>query len=802
MKQLRVWICLMVIIGLGLGFWRLQIDVDVFNLLPTESRMVDGLKLFQRNFGSSQELIISLRATDAQKAEEAVRSLARNLETSGLTSRVIWRSPMQGDPAQLGELLAYSWYNQPPDKFGHLVGKLQAGRLAGTINDTIERMATSLQPQEVARLSYDPLALSDLAVNISTLAVGAGADPFASVDGRFRIMFVSAPYDHAGFWTYRNWMARVSERIASWRESLPLEDPFTIRITGNPAFVTETGSSLMKDILLAALGTLCMVAGLFWIVHRRWIPLLWLVSLLICVLAATISLGSFILGPLNAVSLGFAAILLGLAADYGLILYQEFRVHPKDSPARIRNTIAPSILWASLTTAGAFFMIGLSSLPGLTQLGILVGIGILVAAGIMLIAFLPPVARRVRPGLKHGEENRWSSGILSLGSRPAWIFSIVAAGTCLAVLVSRFPSVDYGTTNLGPKESSAMKALQEIQRDIGGHDDELWLIVDGADEGEVARRLVSTSKMLEHSVDQKLLADYSLPKAVWPRPDAQQVNREQARRAAARFPAVKETALRAGYLDDSLALTEHTFAAWKRFSETEGVVWPSHPGSKWVFQKFAGNDSGRLLVLGRLEAAPVATQAGLRELAARINDETGGLLFGWSLLSESLLGIMERDVRRVLIPMGIVLLLLLGTAFRNAGEVTLSIVTLGFSLLCLMSIMTLAGWSWNLMNVMALPLLFGAGVDYSIHIQFAMRRYRGDMTQVRQTVGRAILLCGASTAAGFGSLGFATNAGLASLGRVCAAGIIITSLIAVFLLPAWWRTLQRKSQNAIILEVP
>ena len=800
MKRTRVWICLAALIGLGLGFWRLQIDVDVFNLLPTESRMVDGLKLFQKNFGSTQELIISLRTEDPEKTEQATRSLAEALKRSGLTSRVIWRSPMRGDPAQLDELLAYSWYNQPPEKFQLLIQNLQAARLADTIEETIERMATSLQPQEVARLSYDPLALSDLAANISTLAAGAGEDPFASRDGTFRIMFVSALHDTAGFWSYRTWLGEVSERIATWQRSLPFGDPITIRFTGNPAFVSETGSSLMKDILLAAVGTLLMVAGLFYLVHRRWIPLLWLVALLMLVLMVTVALGSLVLGTLNAVSLGFAAILMGLAADYALILYQEFRVQPEKSPTRIRKTVAPSILWAALTTAGAFFMIGLSSLPGLTQLGILVGVGILVAAGIMLMVFLRPIAKRVRPGSNGGREHHWVSRALSLESRPAWIFTILAAGACLAVLVSRLPAVDYGTRNLGPKESSAMAALQEIQRDIGGHDDDLWLIVDGADEGEVARRLVSTGKMLDRSIDENLLAGYSLPEALWPRPDAQQMNRGHARWAADRFPAVKKAALHAGYISESLVLTQHTFDAWKRFAETEGVVWPSHPGSKWVFQKFAGQDSGRLLVLGRLEAAPAATQAGLQELAVRINTETGGLLFGWSLLSESLLGIMERDVRRVLIPMGIVLLLLLGAAFRNAGEVTLSLITLGFSLLCLMSIMALAGWSWNLMNVMALPLLFGAGVDYSIHIQFAMRRYGGDMARVRRTVGRAILLCGASTAAGFGSLGLPTNAGLASLGRVCAAGIIITSLTAVFLLPAWWRTLQHKTQNGIILE--
>jgi predicted RND superfamily exporter protein len=176
-------------------------------------------------------------------------------------------------------------------------------------------------------------------------------------------------------------------------------------------------------------------------------------------------------------------------------------------------------------------------------------------------------------------------------------------------------------------------------------------------------------------------------------------------------------------------------------------------------------------------------------------------MFGWSLLSESLLEIMERDLRKVLLPMGAVLLLILGAAFRRFDEVVLSLATLGFSVLCLMGVMALLNWSWNLMNVMALPLLFGAGVDYSIHIQFALRRYHGNVSQVRQTVGRAIVLCGISTASGFGTLGFATNAGLSSLGRVCAVGIAISMLVSVFLLPVWWRTVRGRGQKELFQEI-
>ena len=57
---------------------------------------------------------------------------------------------------------------------------------------------------------------------------------------------------------------------------------------------------------------------------------------------------------------------------------------------------------------------------------------------------------------------------------------------------------------------------------------------------------------------------------------------------------------------------------------------------------------------------------------------------------------------------------------------------------------------------------------------------------MRRTIGRALLLAGTTTVAGFGSLAFASNAGMASLGKVCGSGIACSMVIAVFLLPAWW----------------
>jgi len=131
-------------------------------------------------------------------------------------------------------------------------------------------------------------------------------------------------------------------------------------------------------------------------------------------------------------------------------------------------------------------------------------------------------------------------------------------------------------------------------------------------------------------------------------------------------------------------------------------------------------------------------------------------------------------------------LLSLWLAFGRLSEVLLGLAVLALSGLCLLAVMRLAGWSWNLLDLMSVPLVLGTGVDYGLFMQLALRRHHGDLTLAYRSVGRALLLCGGTAIAAFGSLAFSSNAGMASLGQVCAVGIACNMLIAVFLLPVWW----------------
>jgi predicted RND superfamily exporter protein len=130
-------------------------------------------------------------------------------------------------------------------------------------------------------------------------------------------------------------------------------------------------------------------------------------------------------------------------------------------------------------------------------------------------------------------------------------------------------------------------------------------------------------------------------------------------------------------------------------------------------------------------------------------------------------------------------------ALRTWGEVVLSFASLAFGFTLTLVIMSLFGLKWNLLSLTAIPLLLGASVDYTIHVQLALNRYHDDAHAMRRTIGRALFLVTAAAVAGFGSLGLASNAGLASFEILCAIGMICIFLTSLYLLPAWHYTFAR-----------
>ncbi len=798
------WWWLLLLVPIIAGLARLHLDAEMLDLLPAKVPAVQGLKIYQQHFTDARELIITVRAADRETAERTARAIADNLSrTTNLVATVTWQPPWLEHPEQTAELIAYLWLNQPPETFAQLAGQLSGTNLPALLAATRDQLANTLSPDELARLSYDPYGLTRLPENVAGMisGFGSGQELFTSADGTFRIIFVKARGELNGYRECTAWFNAVKGII---NLTLPSNEGVKIGYTGRPAFTAEISGSMQHDMTLSVGGTALIIAMLFWCAHRRIKPMLWLLTLLALILTATLALGGLIFGAVNVISMGFAAILLGLAVDYAVVHYQEALAQPELSIPEIRRTIAPSIFWAAFTTISAFLVLNFGGLPGLAQLGSLVGIGVAISACVMIFAFLPPLfPQRMKP-------QKRGIGVLPAKTvspnpvgMPEPLFppraKIVLAVTamlillCAAVLFSGLPKMDPTANALRPRDSQAYTTLDAIKENLNQKREPLWLVVSGHNESEVARRLDAVLPMLNAAVSNQTLSGFTLPNALWPRPEFQAANHATARKLAGELDVFRTAALTNGFSEDALGLTKNVLETWHRATTTTNTFWPTNPLSTWIFEKMSVHEPQNFFAAGFLY--PSTNTTSFAQLEAQLPRE-GVWLSGWDLLGGAVLAAVKNNFWKVLLPMIGLIFLSLWLAFRRIAEILFSLGILLLSGFCLLAVMKISGWSWNLLNLMALPLILGTGVDYSIFMQLALRRHGGDLKLAHQSVGRALLLCGGTAIAGFGSLGLSSNVGMSSLGRVCAIGIAGNMLISVFLLPVWWKYFLGNKESA------
>lgn len=799
-----LWITLAVLVAFGVA--RLHFDVEVLDLLPSNNRAVEGLKLYQQRFSNARELIVTVRSDSAEQTENGARGISEQLrKLPNLVTSVTWQPPWLENPGQTAELLGYLWLNQPPEFFSELTNRLAPANLPAALADAREELAGSMSPGDIARLSYDPLRLTQLPESAASAApnFAQGQDLFASRDGKFRIIFVEANTPLATYKECYAWLQSVKAAVEKARIENHFTSDVNVEYTGRPAFVSEIARGMEHDITISVGGTSVIIAILFWLAHRRVKPMLWLLTLLAFILAGTLALGGLIYGNINVVSMGFAAILLGLAVDYAVVHYQEALAHPDLSVPEIRSAIAPSIFWAATTTICAFLVLNFGGLPGLGQLGTLVGVGVALSAFVMIFCYLPPLfpdRRKARPvgvaPTEGGTQPVMAPATTTKNSVPVFAATAGVILFSITVLLFGIPRMDSTANALRPRDSKAYAALDMIQRQLGQKQEPLWLLVAGSDESEVARKLDAAKPILDQAVTNNVLTGFTLASALWPRPNYQSANRATAQKLLSNRDAIHSAVLTNGFTETAFGLANGILDTWQRATDTKGVFWPTNDLDRWIFEKLTARTSTNFYALGFLYPA-TNSESGILKLQEQLEPESekNVWLSGWQLLGHAVLGSVMKNLWKLVVPMVGLVFLSLWLAFRRPLEILLSLAILILSGLFLMAMMHLLGWSWNLLNLMGLPLILGTGVDYSIFMQLALRRYHGDLRVAHRAVGRALLLCGGTAAAGFGALTFSSNAGMASLGQVCAVGIGSNMLISVFLLPTWWAALTKKQNK-------
>jgi predicted RND superfamily exporter protein len=143
--------------------------------------------------------------------------------------------------------------------------------------------------------------------------------------------------------------------------------------------------------------------------------------------------------------------------------------------------------------------------------------------------------------------------------------------------------------------------------------------------------------------------------------------------------------------------------------------------------------------------------------------------------------ILGAFAQAALLALAAIVALLLVT-LRRWSDVALTLAPVLLSGMLTAATCVLLGQDINLENLIALPLLLGVGVSFSIYFVVAWRG--GARRLLASSLARAILFSAATTGAAFGALALSQHPGTASLGILLLISLFWTLVTTLVVLPA------------------
>jgi len=166
---------------------------------------------------------------------------------------------------------------------------------------------------------------------------------------------------------------------------------------------------------------------------------------------------------------------------------------------------------------------------------------------------------------------------------------------------------------------------------------------------------------------------------------------------------------------------------------------------------------------------------------------------GFPPVFRALIDIIGRDGRNAALLTLVVVFLLLTLDFRHPGHALMAMIPLATGMVWMVGILQLVGDKLDAMNVMAIPLIIGIGIDDGVHIVHRWKREgHGSEKTVFASTGKAILLTSLTTMLAFGSLVFSIWRGYGSLGTTLFIGVGTCFLTTVLILPGIIGWIERK----------
>lgn len=544
-------------------------------------------------------------------------------------------------------------------------------------------------------------------------------------------------------------------KLSALETELKTQYPQAQLLSRGTVFYSDYASQQAKhDVSTLGVATLLGVILLIVLVFRSLRPLLLcLVSIGIGALAGTV-VTLLLFGELHLMTLVMSMSIIGISADYTLYYLTERMVHgemssPWESLLKVRN----ALLLALLTTVAAYLIMMLAPFPGIRQMAVFAAVGL--SASCLTVIFWHPWLCRglpVRPVPLMTLMLRWLAAWrrnkkLSVGLPVALtLFSLVGLSTL---------HVNDDIAQLQALPQHLLAQEKQITSLTGQSVDQKWFVVYGDTAQQTLERLEAFTPQLKNAQQQGLFAQYrTLPLNSLQR---QQQDLQLLKQAA---PGVVTALQSAGLQTVTPDLTPMPVSVdeWLKSPASEGwrLLWITLPDGK----------SGVLVPVDG-----VKDSAALQKLA----DSATGVAWNDRKASFDALFSLYRTILTALL--GVALVIIAVGAMLRLGwrKGLISLVPSALSLSCGLAVLAFSGHSVNLFSLLALVLVLGIGINYTLFFS----NPRGTPLTSMLAIGLAMM----TTLLTLGMLVFSATQAISSFGIVLVSGIFTAFLLSPLAMP-------------------
>ncbi|MCW5752847.1 MAG: MMPL family transporter, partial [Alphaproteobacteria bacterium] len=603
------------------------------------------------------------------------------------------------------------------------------------------------------------------------------------------------------------------------------EDGVRVRLTGEVPIADEEFATVLGGTTIGILLSMLLVGGLLYMALRSWRLILPILLTLATGLVVTAWFAALAIGSLNVISVTFAVLFIGIGVDFGIqfaVRYRHERFLDSDMSAAIRRAgrgVGPALLLAAMATAVGFFSFMPTDYRGVSELGLISGVGMFIAVALN-VTLLPALLALFRPPPEADAVGfAWARPLDRLLRRHRRaVLAVTALAALLCALTLPVVQFDMNPLNLKDQGTEAVSTLRELMADPDTTPYTIDVLAPSLAEadrlaarigalGEV-RRTITLSSFVPKEQDRKLplvhdLRDLLLPTlmpvSVLPAPDAAAIEEAlaAARNRLARVREVEQA------LPVSFAALEGALArlAGQGRAGIRVVEAPLMGGLPRVLDQLRLALQAERVTLAsipeevrapwlaadgqaRIEVAPSGDSrdnAVLVEFVAAVRAITPDITGTPVTIQGS-----ANAVKRAFIIAGIGALIaitvLLAVVLRQPLDVALVMAPLLLAGLFTLATTVAIDLDLNFANVIALPLLLGIGVAFSIY--FVMNWRHGVVDPLQTGTARAVLFSACTTAAAFGCLAISSHDGTSGMGVLLSIALFYSLFCTLIVLPA------------------